>query len=110
MAKKERDTQFKQLLLLLLKNASTNPIDLKVGKDFFGNLSSWAGKGKDELVQLICREIGLATAAVLKEPVSQMLSDKKLQLTLELVPKESEKKRRAKESKSQTSSASAKSR
>ena len=102
MPKKERDPQFKQLLLLLLKNASNSSIDLKVGKEFLGNLANWAGKGKDEIVQLICREIGTAAAAVMKEPMSQMLSDKKLQLTLELVPKELSQKRKSKVSRNKS--------
>ena len=49
-------------------------------------LAGLAGKGKDELVQSICREIGQATAAMLKEPLAQLLKDRKLQVTIEFVP------------------------
>ncbi len=87
---KEKENTLKQLLTLLLKNTESPVFDLKFGKEFIGNLATLAGKGKDEIVQLICREIGVATAAVLKEPLSQILKDKKLQLTLELVPKSSQ--------------------
>ena len=45
------------------------------------------GKSKDEIVQVLCREIGVATAAVLKEPLNQVLENRKLQITMELVPK-----------------------
>lgn len=87
---KEKENTLKQLLAILLRNAESPVLDLKFGKEFISNLANMAGKGKDEIVQIICREIGLATAAVLKEPVSQILKDKKLQLTLELVPKSDE--------------------
>ncbi len=55
-------------------------------KDVLTTLAGLAGKGKDELIQSICREIGQATAAVLKEPLAQLLKDRKLQVTIELVP------------------------
>ena len=60
--------------------------DIPKGREFLGALASWAGKGKDELVQLICREIGVATAALLKEPLSQVMEGKKIKFTIELVP------------------------
>ncbi len=55
-------------------------------KELLFALAGLAGKGKDELVQSICREIGQATAAVLKEPLAQLLKDRKLQVTIEFVP------------------------
>jgi predicted hydrocarbon binding protein len=48
-----------------------------------------AGKGKDEVVQIVAREIGLAIAALLKEPLSKIADNQKLQISFELVPKES---------------------
>ncbi|NRA64571.1 MAG: hypothetical protein HRU19_08820 [Pseudobacteriovorax sp.] len=92
MAKKDRESNIRQLISLLMKNSESVGVDFKFGRELVGSLATWAGKGKDEIVQIICREIGVATAAVMKEPISQMLSGKKLQLTLELVPKESVKK------------------
>lgn len=60
-------------------------------REMIGTLASIAGKGKDEIVQMISREIGLAVAAMLKEPLNQTLAQKKLKITLELVPRNSEK-------------------
>ncbi len=54
-------------------------------KEFLGALASWAGKGRDELLQVICREIGQATAAVLKEPLAELMRHRKLQITIELM-------------------------
>lgn len=85
----------KQLLSLLAKEESSSgrSKDKESGdgyasgaKDMFSNLAGLAGKGKDELIQSICREIGLATAAVLKEPIAHLLKDRKLQVTIEFVP------------------------
>lgn len=58
------------------------------GKEFLAALASWAGKGKDEVVQLLCREIGVAIAAMLKEPVTQIIENRKLQITVDLVGKD----------------------
>lgn len=46
-----------------------------------------AGKGKDDLVQTISREIGLAVAGMLKEPLAQLAKHQKLQISFEFVPK-----------------------
>lgn len=53
-------------------------------------LAAWGGKGKDEIVQVLCREIGVATAAILKEPLNQVIESRKLSITIELAPKESQ--------------------
>lgn len=50
-------------------------------------IGSWAGKGKDEVVQILAREVGVAVAAMLKEPVTQILENRRLQITLDLVKK-----------------------
>ncbi len=47
-----------------------------------------AGKSKDEVVQIIAREIGLAVAAMIKEPLGQLAKHQKLQISFEFVPKE----------------------
>lgn len=54
-------------------------------KEFLGALANWAGKGRDELLQVICREIGQATANVLKEPLTELMRHRKLQITIELL-------------------------
>jgi hypothetical protein len=84
-----RERALRQILALLARNTADvdSTLDLKFGREFFANLASWAGKGKDEIVQMICREIGIATATVLKEPLSQIVENRRLQVTLELVPK-----------------------
>ncbi|NBQ52754.1 MAG: hypothetical protein EBU49_04130 [Proteobacteria bacterium] len=50
-----------------------------------------AGKGKDEVLQILARETGSAIAALLKQPLADFASDlaknHRLQVTLELVPK-----------------------
>lgn len=60
-------------------------MNLKSAKDLLGSLAALAGKGKDEIAQIVCREIGNAMANVLKEPITQVLRGRKLQVTLELV-------------------------
>jgi len=67
--------------------AGSGRIDLSGAKELIGIITSFAGKSKDEMVQILCREIGTALAAVLKEPLTQVLENRKLQITLELVPK-----------------------
>jgi hypothetical protein len=56
-------------------------------KDILGTIASIAGKGKDEVVQLLCREIGQAVAAMLKEPLTQVIENRKLRISLEFVPR-----------------------
>ena len=70
------------------EDVSTDTENL-TAKDVLGAFANWGGKGKDEIVQILCREIGVATAAVLKEPLNQVIENRKLQITMELVPKDS---------------------
>ena len=56
-------------------------------KEFLGGLASWAGTSKDEIVAMVCKEIGQATANTLKEPLDQILGSKKLKITVELEPR-----------------------
>ena len=51
-------------------------------------IGTWAGKGKDEIVQILAKEVGVAVAAMLKEPVTQILENRQLQITLDLVAKD----------------------
>ena len=60
-------------------------------KDFIGGLSSLAETSKDEIVAVVCKEIGLATANTLKEPLNQIMKSKKLQITVELVSRDDQK-------------------
>lgn len=97
--KKER--RIRQLISFVLKgnDSSDKAFDMPTIRDLLGALASWGGKGKDEVVQALCREIGVATAAILKEPVNQVLEARKLQITLELIPKPAEKGRKKKKKK-----------
>lgn len=67
--------------------------DAKAAKALLQAIFTRAGKGKDEIVQTIAREIGMAVAAMLKEPLSQLAKHQKLQISFELVPKTNSKKR-----------------
>lgn len=53
----------------------------------FGFLSK-AGKSKDEVIQVLGREIGLALAAMLAKPIEHLTETKRVRITVELVPKE----------------------
>lgn len=61
-------------------------------------IGTWAGKGKDEIVQIMAREVGVAVAAMLKEPVTQILENRRLQITIDLVNKDSDRKQQKKKS------------
>lgn len=54
-------------------------------RDLISSTLDRAGKGKDELVRVLGREIGLAFAAVLAEPLAKLVANRKLQITMELV-------------------------
>lgn len=73
-----------------LDSDETHDKENPTAKDVLGAFATWGGKSKDEIVQVLCREIGVATAAVLKEPIDQILENRKLQITMELVPKKDE--------------------
>ena len=53
----------------------------------FGTLDK-AGKGKSEFIKILGREIGQALAAVLKEPLDQLVKTRKINVCIELVERE----------------------
>ena len=57
-------------------------------KELVGGAVKNAGKSKDDLIHTLGREIGLAWAAVLKEPFEKLLKNKSIQITIELVSKD----------------------
>lgn len=61
--------------------------DDSTAKDIVLGLLSKAGRSKDEVIQILGREIGLALAAVLAKPLEQMTENKRLRITVELVAK-----------------------
>jgi hypothetical protein len=62
-------------------------LDAGAARALLGALFARAGKGKDEVVQIVAREIGLAVAAMLKEPLAALAKHQKLQISFEFVPK-----------------------
>ena len=90
MSDKEKSRREK-VLGNLLSYMAGSPQEQSNTKDLINSLASLAGKGKDEVIQILCREIGLATAAIWKEPLAQILENRKLQITFEFVPKEEDK-------------------
>ena len=68
------------------ENGAEN-VDANTAKALISAVFARAGKGKDEVVQIIAREIGLAVAAMLKEPLSLLAKHQKLQISFEFVPK-----------------------
>ena len=72
----------------LLNDNNSKLSDLAKSKELLSQLANWAGKGKDEFVNMIIKEIGSATAAILTEHLKQALEENRLRLTVELVPRE----------------------
>ncbi len=69
----------------------------KFSKDFLFNLLSKAGRGKDEVIEILGKEMGGAIAALWKKPLAELIKHNKIQITLELVPKSAKKKNQPKE-------------
>lgn len=58
-------------------------------KELFSTVLKSAGKGKDEVITVIGREMGLAFAAMVKEPLQKIVESKALKVNfqIELVDK-----------------------
>lgn len=56
-------------------------------RELITSIASWAGKGKDEVIQIIGREIGQAVAAMLREPLARAIEGQKLRVTFEILAK-----------------------
>ncbi len=65
--------------------------DDSTARDLVLGLLTKAGRSKDEVIQILGREIGLALAAVLAKPLEQMTESKRVRITVELVPKSTKK-------------------
>lgn len=78
----------------ILGNLSSANDDGAGARDLVLGLLSKAGRSKDEVIQILGREIGLALAAVLAKPLEKMTESKRIRITVELVPKLKGKKRR----------------
>jgi len=62
-------------------------VNLNSLRDTLLTFVSLAGKGKDEVLQLLAREPGAAIAALLRQPLADLAKHNRLQVTVELVPK-----------------------
>lgn len=76
-----------RILKNILQSFAGNEEDGAGTRDLVFSLLSKAGKGKDEVIQILGREIGFALAAVLAKPLEQMTENKRIRITVELVPK-----------------------
>lgn len=76
--------------LLSGKDGSTSgsaKLDLSSAKDILNTTLSWAGKSKDDFIQMVSREAGQALAQALEGPIKEILKDQKIHMTFELKPK-----------------------
>ncbi len=81
----------KQVFKILASNLGISEGDEpKSVKDLLSVVAQIAGKGKDDVVNILCRETGVALAAMMKEPLNEVLESKKLQISFELVSKNDE--------------------
>jgi hypothetical protein len=62
-------------------------IDSKAARAIMSTIFARAGKSKDDVVQIVAREIGMAVAGMLKKPLSELAKNQKLQISFEFVPK-----------------------
>jgi len=63
--------------------------DSKAVRAILSTIFARAGKSKDDVVQIVAREIGMAVAGMLKQPLSELAKNQKLQISFEFVPKKS---------------------
>ena len=84
--REDKDPTYRELIAKQILGSSVSLLagQTKI-KDVLSGLASLAGTGKDEIVSMVCKEIGQATANTLKEPLNQIMGSKKLQITVELV-------------------------
>jgi hypothetical protein len=59
----------------------------RMARDVINQVLSRAGKSKDDIIQILGREIGIALAAMLREPLEQLVESKKIRISVELVGK-----------------------
>lgn len=90
-----KDSLFKILSGSVVRDTTDDALDdddgsTASGRALIAALFARAGKGKDEVIQILARETGNAVAAMLKEPLSQLAKNQKLQISFEFVPKEAD--------------------
>jgi hypothetical protein len=62
-------------------------VSANLARELINGLFVKAGRGKDEVIQIVAQEIGQAVALMLRQPLSELANNRKLQITLEFVPK-----------------------
>ena len=78
----------KQVFKLVTSNLGLGKDDESISlRDVLSTVAQIAGKGKDDVVNILCKEIGVAIAAMLKEPLNDVLETKELRVSFELVSK-----------------------
>lgn len=63
-----------------------NRIERKIASELVSGVLSRLEKSKDEIIRLFCRELGIAMAGILKEPLQRLSESRKIQVTIEIVP------------------------
>jgi hypothetical protein len=71
----------------MVKKDDLTSVNLNLLRDTLLTFVARAGKGKDEVLQVMARETGAAIAALLKQPLNDLTKNHRLQVTVELVPK-----------------------
>lgn len=78
----------------------------KLARDLLNALLFKAGQSKNEVVQILGKEMGTALAAMLKGPLGQVVENRALRITVELVPKDDQNDSQASSSSNKRSSSS----
>jgi hypothetical protein len=63
-----------------------NRIERRIASELVSGVLSRLEKSKDEIIRLFCRELGIAMAGILKEPLQRLSESRKIQVTIEIVP------------------------
>jgi ABC-type proline/glycine betaine transport system ATPase subunit len=75
----------------MARDQEQNSVNLNILRDTLLTFVARAGKGKDEVLQVLARETAATIATLLKQPLSDFGRDlahnHRIQLTIELVPK-----------------------
>lgn len=71
----------------MVKKEDLTSVNLNLLRDTLLTFVARAGKGKDEVLQVLARETGAAIAALLKQPLHDLAMNHRVKVTIELVPK-----------------------
>ncbi|MBF0100215.1 MAG: hypothetical protein HQK77_04835 [Desulfobacterales bacterium] len=78
----------KTLFSMVIGQNTLSDDKLEAIRELIVELIEKLNKSKDELVTMFGREIGVAMAAVIKEPLSLFADNKKIQITIEVISKD----------------------